>query len=225
MRLVPRPLKMKTNKLPSTVVWKIFSSITKILESQIFKVTKYITYFGLAAALVLGILYLNVIKEQVFYLQNKPQTTAIYTSGIILDKTAAIIARDGHLPAAVAKKYSIWIYEAAAKYSLDPILLLSIIYTESRFNYKAVSPTGPIGLFQIASSYHKEKATKAALFDPKINIMVGAQIVREYSNMSSGIIETLLRYNGSLGQGTSYASKVIRTKHKYDAEIMKAVAS
>ena len=194
----------------------------RITETFIFKITKYTVYVALALALVGAVTYLNVIKTY-------PPTYPIFHSavnneGLILDKTAAIIARDGNIPLKVAKKYSIWIYEAAAKYALDPTLLLAVIYNESKFNYKAVSPTGPIGLFQIASSYHKEKSTRAALFDPYNNIMVGAWIIREYTDISKSKIETLLRYNGSLGQEPKYALKVISTKRKYDNEIMKAIA-
>ncbi len=189
-----------------------------------FKWVKYSVYVILAAALLVSVTYLNIIKEQVFYLQNKPEATSVHQETLLLNKTASIISRDGSLPFAVAKKYAIWTYEAAAKHSIDPILLLSIMKIESRFNYKSISPTGPIGLFQIAYSYHKEKATRAALFDPKTNIMVGAQIVREYSDLSRNQVETLLRYSGSLGQSTSYATKVIKTKYKYDQEIMKALS-
>jgi hypothetical protein len=43
--------------------------------------------------------------------------------------------------------------------------------------------------------------------------------------MSKSTIETLLRYNGSLGQAPNYAIKVLNKKKKYDNEIMKAVVS
>lgn len=194
----------------------------QIIENSIFKVIKYTVYAALALALVGAVAYLNVIKTNPpIY---PPFQSAVNNEGLIFDKTAAIIARDGKIPLTLAKKYSTWIYEAAAKYSLDPTLLLAVIYNESKFNYKAVSPTGPIGLFQIAASHHKEKTTRAALFDPYNNIMVGAWILREYSDLSKNTTNALLRYNGSLGQTTTYAIKVISTKHKYDNEIMKAIA-
>lgn len=215
---------MKLNKLPSMVILKPFASIPKITESKTFKIFKYSLYVLFAIALLVGVMYLNVIRDQMLYLQNKPVAEAVQSEGLLLDKTASIIARDGAIPFEVAKKYSIWIYEAAAKYSLDPVLLLSVMYTESGFNYKATSPTGPIGLFQIAASQHKDKTTSAALFDPYNNIMVGAQIIREYTDRSKNTVETLLRYNGSLGQAPEYATKVIKTKTRYDNEILKAVA-
>jgi len=195
----------------------------RIKENKFFKLIKYTIYIALSLALVGTITYLNVVKAYPPY----PLFGSVIASEIendtLLDKTAAIIARDGKLPLTIAKNYSAWIFEAAEKYSLDPMLLLAVIYNESKFNHKAVSPTGPIGLFQIASSYHKEKSTRAALFDPYNNIMVGAWILREYADLSKNKIETLLRFNGSLGRGTSYATKVIKTKRKYENEIMKVL--
>ena len=216
-------MKLKLNNLPQLKIKNPFGSIPKIAESQTFKYIKYVIYFVLAISVLTGALYLNVIREQVLYLQSKPTESVAIDEGLILDKTANIIVRDGNVEPDVAKKYAVWIYEASAKYSLDPTLLLSVMATESGFNYKAVSPFGAIGLLQIIPHYHKEKTTQAALFDPKHNIMVGAQIVREYMDRSKSTVETLLRYNGSVGQAPIYATKVINTQHKYDKEIMLAV--
>jgi hypothetical protein len=215
---------MKINKLPKMVILKPFASIPKIMESQTFKVIKYTTYVLIAIVLLGSVMYLNVIRDQTLYLQNKPVAEAPQDTGTVLEKTTAIIVRDGLVPVAVAKKYAVWIYEAAAKYSVDPVLMLSVMYTESKFNYKATSPTGPIGLFQIAASMHKDKTTATALFDPHNNIDVGAQILSEYRNLSKSTVETLLRYNGTLGEAPDYAYKVLNIKKRYDNEILKAVA-
>ena len=217
-------MKLKLNKIPQLKIKNPFGALPKIAESQTFKIAKYIIYAVLALSLLAGVMYLNVIRGQVFYLQHKSNESVAIDEVLVLEKTASIIARDGAVPAPVAKKYALWIYEASAKYSLDPTLLLSVMATESGFNYKAVSPFGAIGLLQIIPTYHKEKTTQAALFDPKHNIMVGAQIVREYMNMSKTTVEALLRYNGSVGQAPVYATKVISTQHKYDKEILLAVS-
>jgi soluble lytic murein transglycosylase-like protein len=142
---------MKLNKLPKMVILKPFASIPKITESRTFKVIKYSAYAIIAVALLASVMYLNVIREQVLFLQ-KPVATAEQTEVLVINQTATMIARDGNLPLAVAKKYAIWVYEAAAKYAVDPILLVAVMATESKFDYKAVSPSGPIGLFQIHPS-------------------------------------------------------------------------
>jgi soluble lytic murein transglycosylase-like protein len=208
------------------VVSEPFAFFTKILENKTFKFFKYSVLTVITIALLTVVMYLNVVREQNLYIQNKTHVSAeIETEMLIFSKTAAIIARDGNLPLAVAKKYAVWVYDAAAEHAVDPILLIAVMAIESKFNYKAVSPSGPIGLFQIAASWHKDKTTRAQLFDPRHNIFVGAQILKEYANMSKSTIETLLRYNGSLGQAPNYAIKVLNKKKKYDNEIMKAVVS
>ena len=214
---------MKLKKLPNMVISKPFASIPKIRESKTFKVIKYSTYAILAVALLASVMYLNVMRDQNLQLQ-KPTATAEQVEVLVINQTATMIARDGNLPLAVAKKYAIWVYEAAAKYAVDPILLVAVMATESKFDYKAVSPMGPVGLFQIAAFWHKDKTTPAQLFDPHHNILVGAQIIKEYSAQSSSTTETLLRYNGSLGEAPHYALKVLNTKKRYDNEIMKAMA-
>ena len=215
---------MKSNKLPSLATMKPFASILKITENKFFQFFKYAMYVVIAMSLLFGVMYLNIIRDQTLYLQNKQTVETPQDTGTVLEKTTDIIIRDGSVTPAVAKKYAIWIYEAAAKYSIDPVLMLSVMYAESRFNYKATSLTGPIGLFQIAASQHKDKTTATALFDPHNNINVGAQILSEYRNLSKSTVETLLRYNGSLGESPDYAYKVLNIKKRYDTEIMKAVA-
>lgn len=205
------------------VISKPFASIPKIRESKTFKILKYSTYAILAVALLASVMYLNVIRDQNLRLQ-KPTATAEQVEVLVINQTATMIARDGNLPLDVAKKYALWVYEAAAKYAVDPTLLVAVMATESKFDYKAVSPTGPIGLFQIAAFWHKDKTTSAQLFDPHHNIDVGAQIIKEYAGKSSSTTETLLRYNGSLGEAPNYALKVLNTKKRYDNEIMKAMA-
>jgi soluble lytic murein transglycosylase-like protein len=216
---------MKFIELPKKVVLEPSTSSIKTPENKTFKVFKYSILTVITIALLTAVMYLNVVREQTLFLQNKPIASSVETDVLIFSKTAAIIARDGNLPLAVAKKYAVWVYDAAAEHAVDPILLIAVMAIESKFNYKAVSPTGPIGLFQVAASWHKDKTTRAQLFDPRHNIFVGAQILKEYANLSNSTLETLLRYNGSLGQAPNYAIKVLNKKKKYDNEIMKAVVS
>ncbi len=178
-------------------------------------------------AIAIGGFLLNVQHEQNILLQQKvliekSKVTGSET-GIVLDTTADIIKREGNVPIAVAKKYAVWIFEAGLKYNIDPLLILSVMSVESKFDYKAISPTGPIGLLQVAYTWHKEKTTQVALFDPRNNINVGTQILKEYSDKSATEAETLLRFNGSLGSAPVYAVKVLSKKRNYEDEIMKAV--
>ena len=193
-------------------------------------IVKIGAYTVSAIAIVSCAMYLNIKNEQRIELDQKVQfqtdKALKQQSGVVLDATAEIIKREGGLDLSLAKQYAVWIFDSAAKYAVDPMLILSVISIESKFNYKAISPTGPLGLMQIASSYHRDKATPAELFDPKKNIRVGTQILREYSDRSNTQIETLLRYNGSLGvESPIYATKVLQNKRKFENEVMKAVVA
>lgn len=149
---------------------------------------------------------------------------AFQGEGAVIAAATDIIVAESKTPPEVARKYAIWVFEAAYRYSVDPILLLAIMSNESKFNYKAISPTGPIGLMQIAATWHKDKVSSPSeLFDPKKNIFVGAQIVSEYGQRTSTDAEMLVRYNAQPGYAPVYAMKVLATKHKYDTEINKSI--
>lgn len=214
---------MKINKLPTLVIPNAYNTTSTKINKFVFFV-KSIVITLVVGGLLAGLFYINMHHEQKLLLEQKIELEkrTPKDTGIVLDATAAIIKREGNLPIAVARKYAIWVYEAGAKWNVDPLLILSVIAVESRFDYKAVSPTGPIGLLQVAYHWHKEKTTKAALFDPKNNINVGAQILKEYADKSSTDVETLLRFNGSLGNAPVYAMKVLGKKTKFENEIMEA---
>lgn len=81
-----------------------------------------------------------------------------------------------------AEKLAHAVINASRKYNYDPIFLLAIIKTESRFNPNAVGTSGEIGLMQIKPSTaewiaKKKKfpwVNKDELFNPEYNIHLGA---------------------------------------------------
>jgi len=221
---------MKLKKLPTVVIKNPFGEVATI-SKKICKLTVAVKLFvatliiaiSSAAYLVGSTAYLKYVETEQKFSQNFQQTLQGEDDTIIIQATAKIIVEESKgVPLPVAKQYAKWIYEAASKYSVDPFMILAVMRVESQFDYKAVSPTGPIGLMQVASSFHKEKSTKAALFDPKNNIHVGAQILREYSNDGKRTdVETLLRYNAS-PIAVSYAAKVIANKKRFEDNIYKS---
>lgn len=97
-------------------------------------------------------------------------------------------------------------YLTAKETKLDPLLILSVIAIESRFNPFSESPVGAQGLMQVMSKVHHEKFSemggiKAAL-NPVANIKVGAMILKDYV-VSAGSIEAgLKRYVGAADSET-----------------------
>src|SRR5689334_10294424 len=95
---------------------------------------------------------------------------------------------------------------------LDPQLVLGVIDTESKFHKHAVSRAGARGYMQvmpfwtglIGSNEHN-------LFNLRTNLRYGCVILRHYLDIERGDTErALLRYNGSLGTKSTYASQVVR---------------
>lgn len=220
---------MKLTKLPTLKI-KQTSNGSAVIVKHINKWVASAKAFFVAT--ILSILTISYIVGNAYYERHVVETQQISQArdaayqgdGVVIDATANIIVAESKVPESIARKYAVWIYEAAYKYSVDPILILAVMSTESKFNYKAISPTGPIGLMQVAATWHKDKINSPSdLFDPKKNIFVGAQIISEYASSTRTEAETLVKYNAQPGYATVYAMKVLATKHKYDNEINKSI--
>lgn len=114
-------------------------------------------------------------------------------------------------------------YRAGARFSLDPLLILAVMAIESRYNPVAESVMGARGLMQVIPKYHPEKLElhggEQALLEPEANILIGAQILREYHRRLGGNTEAALQmYNGAFDEPTSqYANKVFAEKARLEA--------
>ncbi len=104
-------------------------------------------------------------------------------------------------------------YRIGTDTSVDPLLILAVIGVESRFNPVAESTFGAKGLMQVIPKFHKEKLVKHggddALLDPEVNILVGAQVLREYMKRFGGTESALQAYAGAYEEPTSMYSKLV----------------
>ncbi len=114
-------------------------------------------------------------------------------------------------------------FAAGKRYGVDPLLVVAMMAVESGYNPIAESFAGAKGLMQIIPKYHLEKFAEyggeQAVFDPRVNILVGARIVREYLLMNSGDLMTALQtYAGALAdRGAVYTQRVLNEKDHLDA--------
>ncbi len=75
--------------------------------------------------------------------------------------------------------------EEAAHYGLDPVFLMAVILNESSFNPKQIGTSGEIGLMQvlpetakwICAKNHIPYTNAKSLFDPVVNIRIGAALL------------------------------------------------
>lgn len=119
-------------------------------------------------------------------------------------------------------------FEAAARYSIEPSLLMALAHTESRFDASAINKRSEtdwdIGVMQIWSFWlpHLEKYNikRDQLMDPCININVGAWILAE-NFASHGInLTSLGAYNAGFSEKNeavraAYVEKVIPKLYHY----------
>ncbi len=117
-------------------------------------------------------------------------------------------------------------YKAGKATAVDPLLILAVISVESRFNPVAESNFGAKGLMQIIPKFHKDKLIghggEEALLNPEVNILVGAQVLREYLRRFGGTETALQAYNGAFEEPTSqYAKQVLSERSRIAQTIAK----
>ena len=92
-------------------------------------------------------------------------------------------------------------YATGSETKLDPMLILAVISVESGFNPFAESSMGAKGLMQVIPRFHPEKfhplGGEEAAFDPEANIMVGAQILKQYIRRAGDLADALRMYVGA----------------------------
>lgn len=96
------------------------------------------------------------------------------------------------------------IRQAAEANSLSPRFVMSMVYVESKFKPRAVSPSGAQGLMQVMPATAKQIAAKKKirdtdLFDPKTNLTIGTLYVRQLVGEFEDTHLALAAYNGGPG--------------------------
>lgn len=100
------------------------------------------------------------------------------------------------------------VYHESQRMGLDPQLVLAVIDIESNFNRHAKSHVGAQGLMQIMPFWKDVYGRpNDDLYNPKINIRYGCEILRHYMDKYQDPVRALAAYNGSLGK-EKYPNKV-----------------
>ena len=91
------------------------------------------------------------------------------------------------------------IHNAALKAGVEPELAFRLVRVESRFNPRAVSSAGAVGLAQVMMNtavFYDRGIQREDLFDPEVNLQIGLSHLRELLSRYEGNPElALLAYN------------------------------
>lgn len=96
----------------------------------------------------------------------------------------------------------------AARYDLDPALVAAVVYAESKFDERAVSSQGAVGLMQVLPDTAAQIAdesggvtfTTGDLEDPRINVRYGSYYLRKALDVYHGDVRAAVAsYNAGMG--------------------------
>jgi soluble lytic murein transglycosylase len=121
----------------------------------------------------------------------------------------------------------------ARNYRLEPALLAAVIYRESKFDARAESSSGAIGLMQLTPATARGIALRTGgsrfelsdLYDPEINVRYGSWYLRHLLDRYDGdLAKALAAYNGGQGnvnrgvifdETRAYVRKVLEIRDIY----------
>ena len=111
-------------------------------------------------------------------------------------------------------------YLTGHQLGLDPLLILSVIAVESRFNSIAQSEYGAKGLMQVIPEQHQARMKSfgiVSVLEPGSNILVGSSILRDCIRRAGGVRGGLQLYAGAYGDpDASYAQKVMAERARIE---------
>ena len=114
---------------------------------------------------------------------------------------------------------------AATSANISPSLLASLVWQESRWNPRALSPKGAMGLAQLMPGTARQLGVNAA--DPVANLVGGARYLRQLLDQFDGNVEkALAAYNAGPGRVRSAGGiPAIAETQAYVASIVRRVSS
>jgi soluble lytic murein transglycosylase-like protein len=140
------------------------------------------------------------------------------------DALITSLARKYRISEAATREMVHAAYVEAGRNGLDPLLVIAVIAIESRFNPIAQSDGGALGLMQIMPFHGDKFGAVDSILDPRVNIQIGAAVLRDSIRRGGTEIAGLQLYNGALDDETSaYAHKVLAEKQRLKSVIRHGV--
>jgi len=116
------------------------------------------------------------------------------------------------------------IYETALQQGIDPDLAFRLVHSESRFNVRAHSRAGAIGLAQVqlaTARYYDPTITGDQLYDPTTNVRIGLRFLRDLIGEYGDVELALLAYNWGPTRLKELLAQGRNPRNGYASSIMK----
>jgi soluble lytic murein transglycosylase-like protein len=128
-------------------------------------------------------------------------------------QTQYLVAKFGHSESNIRRYVELAWKEASQRDGVPAELLIAMMQKESSLRPKVQSHYGAQGLMQVVRRWHHDKlGPSESLFDPEVNIRVGADVLEEYLEKADGsLTKALKKYSGN---ARGYATKVLNESHK-----------
>lgn len=124
---------------------------------------------------------------------------------VVIDKVATATKQISRTPNLLFTEV---IANVAKQTAIEPALLHAVIRVESNYNPNARSPKGARGLMQLMPATAKRFNVRNA-YDPKQNVLAGAQYLRELQTLFKGDIQLVLAaYNAGPNAVTKYGLRI-----------------
>lgn len=128
------------------------------------------------------------------------------------------VARKYRISRTVVREFIDTAYRESKRNRLDPLLIIAVMAVESGFNPVAQSVVGATGLMQVIPRFHADKFTPSSgesVLDPRINIRVGVQALKEYILRGGTEAAGLQLYNGASGDSSNaYSNRVLAERER-----------
>ncbi len=119
---------------------------------------------------------------------------------------------------AYPRAYWITVEQIARQEALDPFVILAVAREESRFDPRAVSSAGAVGLMQLLPSTARELDADVDfedLLDPQVSLRLGARYLAEQLRRFGDLRLALVAYNAGPGRARALAARGIRDPDEF----------
>jgi soluble lytic murein transglycosylase len=158
---------------------------------------------------------------------------AVVAAGAVGVSAVLTTKPEWYLRARYPIKYEEIIQGHARNYDLEPALIAAVIYRESKFDARAGSSAGAIGLMQLTPATAKGIALRTGgtgfelsdLYNPELNVRYGSWYLRHLLDTYDGDVrKALAAYNGGRGnvergviypETKEYVDRVLVTRDAY----------